>query len=731
MEAARQKAIEIIAQRASKINNTKAEKISDIYAENVFGYKIMKKYLSKDAYAELKMAIAGEHTLARSTADEIAQGMMAWAISRGATHYTHWFQPLRGGSTAEKHDSFFEPTEMGKGIEMFSGTSLVQQEPDASSFPNGGIRNTFEARGYSAWDPTSPVFIIEKASGKTLCIPTVFVSYTGEALDYKVPLLKSLNILKKYATEVAKYFDEEVQSCSVSLGVEQEYFLVDETLYNSRQDLLFTGRTLLGSAPAKGQQMEDHYFGSIPERVYDFMTDFETQALKLGIPLKTRHNEVAPMQFECAPMFEEVNLAVDHNTLLTDLMQNVASHHGLKVLLHEKPFQGVNGSGKHNNWSIVTDKGVNVLKPGNTPEQNLQFLTFFINTIKAVHDHADLLRASIATAGNDHRLGANEAPPAIISVFVGTLLEQVLNDFEEEKKAKRGRPSNLEVNKLSIVNIPEILLDNTDRNRTSPFAFTGNKFEFRAVGSSDNCSNAMIVLNTIVANQLKLFSEAVEKESKGKRKTDDIIKNVLRSYMKDCNKVIFGGNGYGDEWVKEATKRGLKNIKNTPEALTAYLTKESKKLFTENNIFSEKELEARMEIRFENYVKQIQIESRVLGDMVMTQVIPAAVRYQEKISSNLNKMAGLGLKKETFKAQINIIEQINEHINLLFDETNLMIEERKKANKLADQHKRALAYNQKVKPYFDTIRYNSDKLEQLISDKLWPIPKYREMLFVK
>jgi len=731
MEPARQKAIETIAQRATKQHKSEPQKISDYFASNVFGYKLMKKYLTKEVYNELKLAIAGAHKLERNAADEIAEGMKNWAISRGATHYTHWFQPLRGGSTAEKHDSFFEPTEMGKGMEVFSGSSLVQQEPDASSFPSGGIRNTFEARGYSAWDPTSPVFIIEKASGKTLCIPTIFVSYTGEALDYKVPLLKSLNLLQKSAIDIAQYFDENVQHCTVSLGVEQEYFLVDESLFNNRQDLLFTGRTLLGTAPAKGQQMEDHYFGSIPERVYNFMTHFETEALKLGIPLKTRHNEVAPMQFECAPMFEDVNLAVDHNTLLMDLMHNVASHHRLRVLLHEKPFHGVNGSGKHNNWSIITDTGVNVLKPGNTPEQNLQFLTFFINTIKAVHDYADLLRASIASAGNDHRLGANEAPPAIISIFVGTLLEQVLDDFMTEKKVKRGRPTNQEVNKLSVVNLPEILLDNTDRNRTSPFAFTGNKFEFRAVGSADNCSNAMIVLNTIVAHQLKKFKADVEKLAKGKKKSEEIIKVVLKTYMPDCKKVIFGGNGYSDEWVKEATKRGLKNIKNTPQALEAYLTKEAKKLFTENQIFSEKELEARSEIRFENYVKQIQIEARVLGDMVFTQVIPAAIKYQEKINSNLHKMLALGIKKENFKAQLSLVEQISEHINALYDKTNAMVEERKKTNKLEDFHKKAILYNQKIKPYFDEIRIHSDKLEQIISDKLWPIPKYREMLFVK
>lgn len=730
MGATRQKAIEIIGQRAA-VNTKSKKRISDFYASNVFGFKLMKKYLSKEAYLKLKEAIAGDHKLDRQTADEIADGMMDWAMNRGVTHYTHWFQPLRGGSTAEKHDSFFEPTGIGKGIEVFSGASLVQQEPDASSFPNGGIRNTFEARGYTAWDPSSPAFIIEKASGKTLCIPTVFVAYTGEALDYKVPLLKSVDAINAAAVGVAQYFDAKVENCSISLGVEQEYFLVDEALYNNRQDLLLTGRTLLGKAPAKGQQLDDHYFGSIPERVYDYMTDFENEALKLGIPLKTRHNEVAPGQYECAPMFEDMNIAVDHNTMLMDLMHNVASRHGLKVLMHEKPFAGLNGSGKHNNWSIITDQGVNTLKPGNTPEQNLQFLTFFINTIKAVYDHADLLRASIASVGNDHRLGANEAPPAIISVFIGTLLEKVLKDFEEDKKAQRGRPSKKEIEKLSIVNLPEILLDNTDRNRTSPFAFTGNKFEFRAVGSSDNCSNPMIVLNTIVADQLNKFKAAVDSKSKGRRKTDDVIKDVLRSYMPDTNKVIFGGNGYGDEWVKEAKKRGLNNVKNGSEALKAYLTPKSKKLFSENNIFTETELEARLEVRYEDFVKQLQIEARVLGDMVFTQVVPAAVRYQELLSRNVAQLTAASIKKDKLTTQIALIERVSDYINHMVNETEAMVEERKKANKIADIQKRAIAYTNKVKPYFDKIRYNSDKLEQLVSDDLWPIPKYREMLFVK
>ena len=731
MQSSRQNAIETIGQRAPQNQHETPTKLSSIYAKNVFGYKLMKKHLSKEAYAQLKEAIAGDHKLDRATADEIADGMKNWAMSRGVTHYTHWFQPLRGGSTAEKHDSFFEPTGFGKGMEIFTGESLVQQEPDASSFPNGGIRNTFEARGYTAWDPSSPAFIIEKASGKTLCIPTVFVAYTGEALDYKVPLLKSVNAVKTASTKVAQLFDAKVKTCSISLGVEQEYFLIDEAMFNSRQDLLMTGRTLLGRAPAKGQQLDDHYFGSIPERIYDYMTDFEVEALRLGIPLKTRHNEVAPGQYECAPMFEDVNLAVDHNTMLMDIMHNVASRHGLKVLMHEKPFNGLNGSGKHNNWSVITDTGVNVLKPGKTPEQNLQFLTFFINTIKAVHAHEDLLRASIASVGNDHRLGANEAPPAIISVFIGTLLEKVLSDFETEKKPKRGRPSKQEVEKLSIVNLPEILLDNTDRNRTSPFAFTGNKFEFRAVGSSDNCSNPMIVLNTIVADQLEKFYKTVNQKLKGRRKKEDVIKEVLRSYMPDCNKVIFGGNGYGDEWVKEAKSRGLSNEKHGAEALKAHLTPKSKKLFEDNNIFTSAELEARMEVRYEDFVKHLQIEARVLGDMIHTQVVPAAIKYQETISRNLSQLAGAGLNAAALKPQKDLANSISIHLNKVIDLTNKMVEERKKANKIVDVQKRALAYTHKVKSCFDDIRYHSDKLEQVVADDYWPLPKYREMLFVK
>jgi glutamine synthetase len=536
-----------------KDNNVVEElKISHYFGENVFGPEAQRKFLSKEALVAIEDAVKSGKTISMKEADQVAEGMQAWALGFGCTHYTHWFQPLRG-TTAEKHDSFFEPIGQDTGVEKFSGKALVQQEPDASSFPSGGIRNTFEARGYTAWDPSSPAFIMEKAGAKTLCIPTIFVSYTGEALDYKAPLLKALAFIRGAATDVAKFFDENVKDCSISLGVEQEYFLVDAQLFNQRPDLILAGRTLVGSIPAKGQQLEDHYFGSIPNRALAFMADFEEKSHRLGIPLRTRHNEVAPAQFECAPQFEEANLAVDHNSLLMDVMESVAEDHGLKVLLHEKPFKGINGSGKHNNWSIVTSTGVNVLSPGKSPEQNLQFLTFFINTIKAVYDHADLLRASIATAHNDHRLGANEAPPAIVSVFVGDLLEHVLADFEgtnaTKSSAKKSGAS------IKVPNIPEILLDNTDRNRTSPFAFTGNKFEFRAVGSSDNCASSMTVLNTIVANQLANFKKEVDAglaKTKG-AKTEEVIKEILRSYLKDSKKVLFGGNGYSDQEYARST----------------------------------------------------------------------------------------------------------------------------------------------------------------------------------
>ena len=700
--------------------------ISTYYADLVFGPTAQSNYLSAEVCLAIQEAASHGKTISSATADEVAAGMQAWALELGATHYTHWFQPLRG-TTAEKHDSFFEPTGVDTGMEKFGGKALAQQEPDASSFPSGGIRNTFEARGYTAWDPSSPAFIMPKAGAKTLCIPTVFVSYTGEALDYKAPLLKSVAFLKSASTDVCHYFDKNVKTCSISLGIEQEYFLVDEQQFKSRPDLMFAGRTLIGNSPAKGQQLEDHYFGSIPNRVLAFMADFEERAHLLGIPLRTRHNEVAPAQFECAPQYEDMNLAVDHNSLLMDLMESVASDHQLRVLLHEKPYKGINGSGKHNNWSIITDTGVNVLAPGNSPESNLQFLTFFVNTIKAVHDHRDLLRASIATAANDHRLGANEAPPAIMSVFVGHTLENVLNDFEANAKTATKAGVTATIN---VPNIPEILFDNTDRNRTSPFAFTGNKFEFRAVGSSDNCSSSMVVLNTIMANQLKQFKSEVDAVLKSKKgmKVEDAIKGILRGYIADSRKILFGGNGYGEEWKKEAKKRGLSNITTTPEALKAYLTPASTSLFVDNGIFSHRELEARTEIRYETYVLRLQIEGRVMNELVSSYVIPAAVNYQKRLADNVNALQSMGLKKDSHKAQTEIVEFLAKQINRVYDLNEKMTAERAKANNLEHADQKAAAYCNKVKPMFDDIRECCDEIERVCDDAEWTLPKYRELL---
>jgi glutamine synthetase len=701
------------------------EGISTFYADLVFGPKAQSKYLSTTAQKAIEQAAGHGQPISRETADEVAAGMQAWALDLGATHYTHWFQPLRG-TTAEKHDSFFEPTGIDTGIEKFGGKALAQQEPDASSFPSGGIRNTFEARGYTAWDPSSPAFIMAKAGAKTLCIPTVFVSYTGEALDYKAPLLKSVAFLKKTATDVCQYFDKNVTTCSISLGIEQEYFLVDEQQFKSRPDLMFAGRTLIGNSPAKGQQLEDHYFGSIPNRVLAFMADFEERAHLLGIPLRTRHNEVAPAQFECAPQYEDMNLAVDHNSLLMDLMESVALDHNLRVLLHEKPYKGINGSGKHNNWSIITNTGVNLLAPGNSPESNLQFLTFFVNTIKAVHDRRDLLRASIATAANDHRLGANEAPPAIMSVFVGHTLENVLNDFESD--AKVGTKANASAT-INVPNIPEILFDNTDRNRTSPFAFTGNKFEFRAVGSSDNCSSSMVVLNTIVADQLKKFKAEVDQSmAKNGVSAEEAIKGILRGYITETKRILFGGNGYGDEWKEEAKRRGLSNITTTPEALQAYLTPESQNLFVENGIFSHRELEARTEIRYETYVLRLQIEGRVMNELVSSYVIPAAVNYQKRLADNVNALKGMGLGASAYKAQSEIVEFLSNHINRVYELNEQMTSERAKANNLDHADKKAMAYCNNVKPMFDEIRECCDEIERVCDDAEWTLPKYRELL---
>ncbi|MES2690098.1 MAG: glutamine synthetase III [Bacteroidota bacterium] len=729
MSTLRFKALETVQNRKPVTVTPPSAQISEYFNINVFNDVAMQSFLPKEAYKAVQNAVKNGEKINRDIAEQIAAGMKAWAMNRGATHYTHWFQPLTG-LTAEKHDSFFEPTEDGRAIEKFGGGALVQQEPDASSFPNGGLRNTFEARGYTAWDPSSPAFIMDNTNGKTLCIPTIFVSYTGEALDYKAPLLKALHAVEKAVVDVcSSYFDKNVTKSFASLGIEQEYFIVDEALFNVRPDLMLTGRTLLGHAPEKGQQLEDHYFGTVPPRVYDFMVDFETESYKLGIPLKTRHNEVAPGQFECAPMFEEVNLAIDHNQLLMDVMERTAQRHGLKVLLHEKPFAGVNGSGKHNNWSLITNTGTNLLSPGKTPETNLQFLAFFVNTIKAVHDHADLMRASIASASNDHRLGANEAPPAIMSIFIGTQLSHVLESIVGSKptsvKNAKSKTS-IDINK-----IPEILLDNTDRNRTSPFAFTGNKFEFRAVGSSANSASAMIVLNTIMADQLNKFKADVDAAIKKGSKKEEAILTVLQSYYKTSKRILFEGNGYGDEWVKEAAKRGLANIKTTPEALNAYISKSSKQLFASLNIFNERELDARYEIMQENYVKKIDIEAKILAQLATSHVIPAAISYQTKLAQSVSSLKTAGVNKAVYDPQLKMILDIAANIKVISDNVKKLTAETGKAHHISDTHKAALAFCHKVKPLFDVIRTASDSLEYTIEDDLWKLPKYRELLFVK
>ncbi|WP_194768711.1 glutamine synthetase III [Tamlana sp. I1] len=705
------------------------ERRSELFGKNVFNLKTMRQYLTKDAFVGVLNAVQFGKKIDRNIADQVASSMKDWALSKGVTHYTHWFQPLTG-ATAEKHDAFFETIEEGLAIEKFGGSQLVQQEPDASSFPSGGIRNTFEARGYTAWDPTSPAFIY----GTTLCIPTIFVAYTGEALDYKTPLLRALNAVDDAATAVCKYFDKNVKKVTSSLGWEQEYFLVDKMLASSRPDIMLTGRTLLGHSSAKGQQLDDHYFGSIPNRALNFMRELETECMLLGIPVKTRHNEVAPNQFEVAPIYEEVNLAVDHNSLLMDIMGRVASRHNFKVLLHEKPFAGVNGSGKHNNWSLSTDTGVNLLAPGKTPMSSLQFLTFFINTIKAVHKHEALLRAAIASASNDHRLGANEAPPAIISVFIGEQLTKVLEELEGVTKGKLSPQEKTEL-KLNVVGkIPDVLLDNTDRNRTSPFAFTGNKFEFRAVGSMANCGNPMTVLNTIVAKQLKDFKKEVDALiDKKDLKKDEAVFNVLREYIKSTKNILFEGNSYGEAWEAEAKKRGLSNNKTTPEALQALLSKESIALFKEMNVMSEIETKARYEIEVEAYILHIQIESRVLADIARNHIVPTAVKYQNILIENVRGLKEIFEKKflSVSKEQISLIEEISGHIEGINSNVTKMIDERRSANKLEVLEEKAKAYSYKVMPLFDDIRYHCDKLELLVDDEIWPLTKYRELLFTR
>jgi glutamine synthetase len=728
MSELRFKAI-IESQKRARILIKEKGRRSEQFGANVFNESKMLQHLTKDALASVKGAIVTGSKIDRKIADQVAEAMKGWAINMGATHYTHWFQPLTG-STAEKHDAFFDLLPDGTPLEKFGGSQLVQQEPDASSFPHGGIRNTFEARGYTAWDPTSPAFLY----GTTLCIPTIFVAYTGEALDNKAPLLRALNAVDDAATAVAKYFDKNVTKVSATLGWEQEYFLIDKALAQSRPDIVMAGRTLVGQTAAKGQQLDDHYFGVIPGRVLTFMRDLEKECTKLGIPVKTRHNEVAPNQFELAPVFEEANLAVDHNLLLMDVMEKVAEIHNFKVLFHEKPFAGINGSGKHNNWSLATDTDVNLLSPGSTPMKNLQFLTFFVNTIKAVDTYEELLRSSIASASNDHRLGANEAPPAIISIFIGTQLSSVLDELEGVSHGKLSPEEKTEL-KLNVVGkIPEIMLDNTDRNRTSPFAFTGNKFEIRGVGSKTNCAKPMTVLNTIVAKQLIDFKKEVDAlVDKKNLKKDEAIFNVLREYIKTSKRIRFDGDGYSLDWEKEAKKRKLSNNKNTPDALQVLTSKESLALFESMNVMSGVEVKARQEVELEAYILHVQIEGRVFNELIYSYIIPSVIAYQNRLIKNvrgLKEIYGTAYKKHA-KSQLVLIEQIAEHIEALKNKTDAMVEERKKANVMTDSHKKAYAYCEKVKPYFVEIRYHSDKLERLVDDQLWPLTKYRELLFVK
>ncbi|MFP5129219.1 glutamine synthetase III [Phocaeicola coprocola] len=706
-----------------------SERPSEYFAKYVFNREKMFKYLPTPVYSKLVDAMDNGVALDRDIADKVAEGMKRWAMELGATHYTHWFQPLTEG-TAEKHDAFVEHDGKGGMMEEFSGKLLVQQEPDASSFPNGGIRNTFEARGYSAWDPSSPVFVVDD----TLCIPTVFIAYTGESLDYKTPLLKALRAVNKAAVDVCHYFNPDVKKVVAYLGWEQEYFLVDEGLYAARPDLLLTGRTLMGHEASKNQQLEDHYFGAIPTRVAAFMKDLEIQALELGIPVKTRHNEVAPNQFELAPIFEECNLAVDHNMLIMSLMRKVARTHGFRVLLHEKPFKGVNGSGKHNNWSLGTDTGILLMAPGKTAEENLRFITFVVNTLMAVYRHNGLLKASIMSATNAHRLGANEAPPAIISSFLGRQLSKVLDHMEDSSTDELISLGGKHGMKLDIPQIPELLIDNTDRNRTSPFAFTGNRFEFRAVGSEANCASAMISLNTAVAEQLIEFKKDVgELMEKGEPKVSAIIQ-VIRKYIKLCKPIRFDGNGYSDEWKEEAARRGLDCETSCPLIFDRYLTPESIKMFESTGVMTQKELEARNEVKWETYTKKIQIEARVLGDLVMNHIVPIATEYQTKLLDNVYKMKGLFPAEEAehlSSENLAIIRKISEHTIYIKEHVDAMVEARKVANKIADEREKAIAYHDNISPMLEQIRYHIDKLELIVDDQMWTLPKYRELLFIR
>ena len=701
----------------------------DYFGKYVFGREQMFHYLSAETYASLVDVIDNGAELDRKVADEVAEGMRRWAAELGVTHYTHWFQPLTEG-TAEKHDSFFDPNGKGGLIEEFSGKLLVQQEPDASSFPNGGIRNTFEARGYSAWDPSSPVFVVDD----TLCIPTIFIAYTGEALDYKAPLLRALSAVNKAATDVCHYFNPEVKKVLAYLGWEQEYFLVDEGLYAARPDLLMTGRTLMGHEASKNQQLEDHYFGAIPQRVAAFMKDLEIQALQLGIPVKTRHNEVAPNQFELAPVFEECNLAVDHNMLIMSLMRNVARNHGFRVLLHEKPFKGVNGSGKHNNWSLGTDTGILLMSPGKTDEENLRFITFVVNTLMAVYHHNGLIKASIMSADNAHRLGANEAPPAIISSFLGSQLSEVLKHLAENDSDDVISLSGKQGMKLDIPQIPELMIDNTDRNRTSPFAFTGNRFEFRAVGSAANCASAMIALNTAVADQLITFKKDVDTLVERGEQTMKAIVKVIRRYIKECAPICFDGNGYSDQWKEEAARRGLDCETSCPVIFDNYLNPKSVAMFENTGVMTLKELKARNEVKWEMYTKKIQIEARVRGDLAMNHIIPVATEYQSKLIDNVHKMMDIYTLEVADKLSVEnkrLIEEIAEHTIYITGHVDAMIEARKRANKISDEREKAVAYHDTIAPMLEQIRYHIDKLELIVDNRMWPLPKYRELLFIR
>lgn len=729
MATLRFQALQDVLNRVAEQPVAPSVRVSQYFGEKVFNGDAMREYLTPEAYRSVKSAMSSGSRIDRKIADQVAAAMKDWAISRGATHYTHWFQPMNG-VTAEKHDSFFDNLEEGRGIERFDGGLLVQQEPDASSFPSGGLRNTFEARGYSAWDPTSPAFLV----GKTLCVPTIFLSYTGDALDYKMPLLRALHVMDKAAVGVCKYFDRNVSKVETTLGWEQEYFLVDMALFNARPDLVLTGRTLFGHNPAKGQQLDDHYFGSIPERAMAFMRDFEIEAHKLGIPVVTRHNEVAPNQFEVAPKFEEANLANDHNILLMDMLEKIARKHQMRVLLHEKPFTGLNGSGKHNNWSLATNTGVNLLSPGKNPKSNMQFLTFLINTIKAISSHADVLRSSIASAGNDLRLGASEAPPAIMSVFIGSQLSKVLDDLERSIKAGKMTPEDKTELKLNIGKIPQLLIDNTDRNRTSPFAFTGNKFEFRALGSAANSGSAMIAISTIVAKQLRLFKVAVDKRIKSGTGKDEAILKELQKLIKESKAIRFEGNGYGEDWVKEAEKRGLSNLKDTPRAIEILERPAIQELFSEMGVLSLREMEARIGIEYESYTMRVQIESRVAGDLAQNHIIPTAFTYQNRLIQNVRGLREILDKKEAETAsatQLKLIKDISHHTDQIKNYVDEMVDERRAANKIHNYKEKAFAYCDKVRPYLTKIKYHSDKLEMLVDDELWPMPKLRELLFTK